>query len=68
MPDSFGPRGRWPARLLCPWNSPGENAGAGFQFLLWGSSQPGIEPRSPALQVGSLPLSDLGSSQLEGFP
>ena len=25
--DSSGPRGLWPARLLCPWGSPGKNTG-----------------------------------------
>ena len=27
-------RGPEPARLLCPWNSPGKNTGAGCHFLL----------------------------------
>ena len=26
----------WPARLLCPWNFPGGNTGAGYHFLLQG--------------------------------
>ena len=34
-----------PARLLCPWNFPGENTRVGCRFLLQG-----IEPRSRALQ------------------
>ena len=25
-----------PARLLCPWDSPGKNTGVGFHFLLQG--------------------------------
>ena len=35
--DSLGPRGLEPARLLCPWDSPGNNnTGAGCHFLLRG--------------------------------
>ena len=30
------PHGLWPARLLCPWNSPGKNTGMGCHFLLQG--------------------------------
>ena len=44
--------------LYSPWNSPGHNTGVlliiAFPFSR-GSSQPRIEPRSPALQVDSLP-------------
>ena len=29
MSDSLQPRGRQPARLLCPWGSPGKNTGVG---------------------------------------
>ena len=28
------PHGPWPARLLCPWDSPGQNTGVGCHFLL----------------------------------
>ena len=42
-------------RLLCPWNSPGKNTAVGCHFLLQGALlNPGIGPRSPALQVVSL--------------
>ena len=57
-----------PARFLCPgdfpgknaslraWNSPGKNTGVGSHCFLQGNlSDPGIEPRSPALQADSLP-------------
>jgi len=27
------PHGLQPARLLCPWNSPGKNTGVGYQAL-----------------------------------
>ena len=41
--------------LLCLWNSPGKNTGVGCHFLLAGDlPNPGIEPRSPALQADSL--------------
>ena len=45
--DSFQPRGLGPARLLCPWNSPGKNAGMGRHCLLLGifptqRSNPGL--------------------------
>ena len=35
--------------LYSPWNSPGQNTGVGSLSLL----QPGIKPRSPALQADS---------------
>ena len=38
MSDSLRPYGPRPARLLCPWESPGKNTGAGCHFLLQGSS------------------------------
>ena len=34
--DSLWPYGPWPARLLCPWGSPGVNTGVGFHALLQG--------------------------------
>ena len=34
--DSLWPHGLEPARLLCPWNSPGKNTGVGCHFLLQG--------------------------------
>ena len=40
----------WPHGLYSPWNSPGQNTGVGSLSLL---PNPGIEPRSPALQVGA---------------
>ena len=41
------PRGLQPARLLCPWDSPGQNTGVGCHFLLQGifptkGSNPGL--------------------------
>ena len=34
--DSLWPYGLYPARLLCPWNSPGKNTGVGCHALLQG--------------------------------
>ena len=30
------PCGLWPAKLFCPWDSPGKNTGVGCHFLLQG--------------------------------
>ena len=38
--DSLRPHGLLPTRLLCPWNSPGQNTGVGSCSLLQGISQP----------------------------
>ena len=32
--DSLRPRGLYPTRLLCPWDSPGKNTGVGCHCLL----------------------------------
>ena len=34
LSDSLRPYGPWPARLLCPWDSPGKSTGVGCHFLL----------------------------------
>ena len=34
LSDSVRPYGLWPARLLCPWASPGKNAGMGCHAFL----------------------------------
>ena len=34
MSNSFRPHGLYPARLLCPWDSPGKNSGVGWHSLL----------------------------------
>ena len=36
MSDFLRPRGLYPTRLLCPWDSPGKNTGVGYHFLLQG--------------------------------
>jgi len=50
MSDSLRPHGLQPARLLCPWNSPGKNTGVGSLSLLQGifatqESNPGLMHR-----------------------
>ena len=59
--DSLWPHGLKPARLLCPWDSPGRNTRMGCHFLLQGIF-PTQKSNSCHLhwQVGSLPLSHLG--------
>ena len=47
MSESLRPHGLWPARLLCPWNSPGKNTVVGSLSLLQGifltqGSNPGL--------------------------
>ena len=63
--DSLWLHGLQPTRLLCPWDSPGKNTGVGCCASLWGIfPTPGLNPRLFHLlhwQVGSLPLSYLGS-------
>ena len=34
MSDSLWPQGLYPARILCPWDSPGKNTGVGCHFLI----------------------------------
>ena len=58
--DSLRPHELWPARLLCPWNSAGQTTGVGNHSHSPGdlpkvSLIAGIEPKSPKLQVHSLP-------------
>ena len=51
----------WPHGLYSPWNSLGQNIGVGsLSFLLGTLPNPGIEPRSPTLQVDSLPAEPQG--------
>ena len=60
------PHGLQPARLFRAWDFPGKNTGVGCHSLLQGSSHPGIQPGSPALQADSSPLSQLGSPTSPG--
>ena len=56
------PHGLYSSRLLCPWDSPGENTGVGCHSLLQGDLlDPRIEPKSPALRADSLLSEPQGS-------
>ena len=58
--DSLRPHGLY---SLC--NSPGQNTGMGSLSLLQGNlPNPGIKPRSPALQADSLPAEPQGKPQV----
>ena len=50
--DSLWLHGQHLTRLLCPRTFPGKNTGVGYHFLLQETSDPGIEPPSPALAGG----------------
>ena len=62
--NSLWSHGRYPTRLLCPWNSPGKNTGVdshsrgSFPGDLPNS---GIEHGSPVLQADSLPSESPGN-------
>ena len=55
-----------PMDCIVQWNSPGQNTGVGSLSLLQGIClpNPGIKPRSPALQVDSLPAEPQGSPRI----
>ena len=62
MSDSLRPYG-----LYSPWDSPGKNTGMDRLSLLQGDlPNPGIEPRSPTLQVDSLPAESQGKPKNTG--
>ena len=66
----------WPHGLYSPWNSTCQNTGVGSLSLLQGNlPNPGIEPRSLALQADSVPVEPPGkpmythiSSFLDSLP
>ena len=54
--DSLQPHGLWPAKLLCPRDSPGKNTGVGCHALLQGIfPTPGSNPCLLG-EASSLPL------------
>ena len=62
--SSVRPHGLQPARLLCPWGSPGKNTGVGCHALLQGIfPTQGRDSSLLPLQVDSLPLSQWGSPE-----
>ena len=59
--NSLQPHGLQPARLLCPWDSPGKNTGVGCH------ATQGLNPGHSCLlhwQAGSLPLMAVGKPNL----
>ena len=66
VPDSLPPHGLQPTRLLCPLDFSGKDYWSGLPFPSPGDlPNPGIEPRSPALQADSLPT-ELQSLRVKG--
>ena len=62
LSDCLWPQGLWPARILCPWDFPGNNTRVGWHFLLLGHFlTQGLNPSLWYWQVDSLPMSHLGS-------
>ena len=55
MSNSLRPHGLQPARLLFPWGFSRQEYWSGLLFPPPDLPNPGIEPRSPALQADSLP-------------
>ena len=58
-PTLCNPMDRCPIRLLCPWNSPGKNAGV-VSPSPGDLPNPEIKPGSLTLQADSLPLETPG--------
>ena len=51
----FATHGLQPAKLFCPWDSPGKNAGVSCHSLFQGIFlTQGLNPGSPALKADSL--------------
>ena len=70
LSDSLRPRGLQPARLLCPWDSPGRNTGVGGQALLQGTfliqGSHSRLPRRLRWQADSLPAEPPGKQGSPG--
>ena len=62
-PTLCDPKDFKPARLLCPWKSPGKNSGVGSHSLLQGIFVARIEHGSPPLQADSLQSEPPGKSK-----
>ena len=62
MSNSLRPHG-----LYSPWNSPGKNTEVGSLSLRGDLPNPGVEPRSPTLQVDSLPAEPQGKPKNTGM-
>ena len=67
MCPTLRPHGLQPARLLCPWGCSRQDYWSGGPFPSPGDlPNTGIEPRSPTLQVDSLPAKPLGKPKNTG--
>ena len=67
MSESLQPLGLEPTRLLCPWGFSRQEYWSGLPCLPPGDlPNPGIESRSPALQVDSLPTEAAGKPKNTG--
>ena len=65
MSDSLQSHGVEPAQLLCLWNSPGKGVLEWVVIPFPGDlPDPGIQPRSPALQADSLPTEPPGKLEV----
>ena len=65
MSDSLQPQGLEPPRLLCPWNSPGQNTGVGSCSLLQGVFKTqGLNPCPPHHRQTLYHLTHQGSPSL----
>ena len=65
--DSLWPQDCSPPGSTVHGDSPGKNTGVGCHVLLWGNlPNPGIEPRSSALQADSLPSEPPGKPKNTG--
>ena len=65
--DSLWPHGLSPTRLLCPWGFSRQEYWSGLPCPPPGDlPSPGLEPRSPALQVDSLPSEPPGKCKNTG--
>ena len=67
MSSSLQPHGLEPIRLLCSWDSPGKNTGVGCHCSPGDLPDPGIKPRSPALQADSLLSEPSGKPTSKGL-
>ena len=54
-------------RFLCPWDYPGKNTGVGCHAIPGDLLNPGIKPRSFALQADSLPSEPPGKPKNTGM-
>ena len=65
MSDFLRHHALYPARLLCPWSSPGQEYCRALPFPSPGHlPHPGIKPVSPSLQADPLPSEPLGNPNL----